>query len=192
MFTAGKPVIVVSGLSRCGTSLVMQMLEAGGIRVTGQYPAFELDRCAGPCDLAWLSDHSGQAIKVLDPHIHNWPTGLDLRVIWLDRKYIEQAKSQVKFGSALTGLGMACNRQHLRAWAKSLARDRAKCLALFEHLALAPLVMQFEQIIEQPLLIAEKLAAFTGARDVVGMAAVVRPRKSSCYPGLLEAELLTA
>jgi hypothetical protein len=38
------PVIVVAGLGRCGTSLVMQMLAAAGLPCVGSFPDFEDDR----------------------------------------------------------------------------------------------------------------------------------------------------
>ena len=36
-----RPCIIVSGLGRCGSSLVMQMLHAGGVECLGAPPAFE-------------------------------------------------------------------------------------------------------------------------------------------------------
>ncbi|MEZ5284057.1 MAG: hypothetical protein R2712_04450 [Vicinamibacterales bacterium] len=76
----GRPIIVVSGLPRSGTSLAMQMLQAGGVPVASDgaraaddsnprgYLELEsvkgLDRVG---DHAWLAACRGRAVKVVSP-----------------------------------------------------------------------------------------------------------------------------
>src|SRR5262245_65260749 len=74
----GRPVVLVSGLPRSGTSMLMQMLEKGGMPIVTDkirtpdednpkgYHEFErikeLDKSA---DKSWLKSHRGQAIKII-------------------------------------------------------------------------------------------------------------------------------
>lgn len=185
-----KPVIIVSGLSRCGTSLVMQMLQAGGVDVTGEHPAFELVEFTGPRELAFLSRFRGRAVKIIDPYLFDWRGAPELKVIWLDRDPVEQAKSQIKFGAWVANLPVKQTRSLLRQWTRSLRKDRPKCLALFKALGCELLSLSFESLVQEPLAAARCLAEFTGAAPAEAMAAVVRPRGPECYPGLLEVELL--
>ena len=61
--------ILILGLARSGTSLLMQMLEAGGYPCFGEGPGFE------PCmpdDIPW-NEVKGKAVKVLDPQYGKFP-----------------------------------------------------------------------------------------------------------------------
>ena len=184
------PLIIVSGLSRCGTSLVMQMLQAGGVAVTGEYPAFELVEFTGPRELSFLQKFKGHGVKIIDPHLFDWRGVPELKVIWLDRDPAEQAKSQIKFGAAVAGLPIQQTRAMVRQWTRALRRDRPRCLALFKALGCETLFLSFERLVEAPLSAARELAEFTGAAPAEAMAEAVRPRGPECYPGLLEIELL--
>jgi hypothetical protein len=60
-----QPIILVAGLGRCGSSLVMRLLDAAGVPTVGTFPAFEeqtLPRDA----LGWVEAYAGRAVKVLD------------------------------------------------------------------------------------------------------------------------------
>ena len=59
--------VIVSGLGRCGTSLVMQMLAAGGIDCYGPFPAYEPEGLGMGRDLPSLLALR-KAFKLLDPH----------------------------------------------------------------------------------------------------------------------------
>src|SRR5690348_17944000 len=90
-------VLIVAGLGRCGSSLMMQMLQRGGMKCAGEFPAFEMPE-TNHCSISreWLSQFSGGAVKILDPHlctIENTPAV----VLWLSRDHWHQAKSQIKF-----------------------------------------------------------------------------------------------
>ena len=63
-------IVLVCGLARCGTSLTMQMLQAGGMRCAGRAPAFEDFRAfAGGYSDSWMREQAGGAVKVLDPQL---------------------------------------------------------------------------------------------------------------------------
>lgn len=189
------PYIVVAGLGRCGTSLLMQMLDAGGIPCIGPYPAFEPEalRTSRAIDPAFLARYPGHAFKLLDPHRTPLPP-IPGVLIWLDRELREQARSQAKFATLMMGVPMA-NRVHLRRWASGLRADRERGLAPFE--GWPRLVLRFEDIIRRPddaaLLIAARLRPWFNNINEAAMAAQVRPRSTDCAPGLdLELSLIAA
>lgn len=185
------PVFAVAGLGRCGTSLVMQMLAAGGMPCAGSAPDFEPDELLAPVDPAWLASQRGRAVKLLDPHLLSVPLDLPLEVIWMDRDLKQQAKSQAKFAHLAAGLPRP-NRQHARRWHEGLARDRRAALAALDPHTVRRL--RFEDVLVHPRRSAGYLAETFRhwiALDVARMAAQVRPRGTACAPGLdLEAELI--
>jgi hypothetical protein len=96
-----RTTIIVSGFPRCGSSLTMQLLRAGGLPVTGEGPLFETAEAVtglNPWPPAWR----GCAVKVLAPYAAaRLPQRMaDTVILWLHRNPIEQAQSSVKMGVA--------------------------------------------------------------------------------------------
>lgn len=177
------PVVVVAGLGRCGSSLVMQMLRAGGMACIGVPPAFEDMRVVahGPIDPAWFGTLGGRAVKVLDPHLNLLPKEALAVVVWLDRDRHEQARSQVKFLKLMTGLPVTPDYES--ACAESLALEKPQALRCVSRWPL--LRLAFEDVLANPLRAAGRVAAHVGGDlNISAMAAVVRPRNPSCAPGL--------
>ena len=98
-------IIVVSGLPRCGTSMMMRMLEAGGHPVLtdhlrgpdadnpGGYYEFEpVKKIAESAD--WLGRASGQAVKIISRLLFQLPAGFHYRVIFMQRCMVEVLASQ--------------------------------------------------------------------------------------------------
>lgn len=185
------PVIVVSGLGRCGSSLVMQMLHAGGMACIGDAPDFEDSvNTGGHVDDQWLAMQAGRAVKILDPHrVGGGSPKTHRLVIWLDRDVDEQAKSHSKFLHHMAGMPLF-NREQRRLCANSLKRDRARALVQFKGQPI--LLMPFEMLIGKPLeaagLIVDHLRVdqlrFRHPLDIAAMAAVVVPRTIECMPDL--------
>lgn len=121
--------VVVTGLPRSGTSLLMQMLAAGGMPVLADgvrtadesnprgYLEYEpVKRLAA--DSRWLSDAGGRAVKIilqLMPHV---PAGTPMDVLCLDRPVADVVASQ----SAM-----------LRRMGKAPAGDPAQLEAVFSR-----------------------------------------------------------
>lgn len=177
--------LVICGFGRCGSSLVMQMLNAGGFPVTGEYPAFEDERYATEQQKA----PTGVAIKILDPHKFTPPPG-NYRWLWLDRDLRQQAKSQVKFLRKIVGL--PCGKEMVGALAKSYEKERPAAMEVMRRLGGPVREMRFEYIINSPASAAVDIGIFAGCRNREKMAAVVRRRSTLCLPYLLEAELASA
>jgi len=96
-----KPTLLVTGFNRCGSSLMMKMLDKGGAEViaenTESYEVSWLADLTTPQAKVVLSQAPGRAIKVLDPHLNfqHLPEG-DYIAIVVERDHGEQAKSIVK------------------------------------------------------------------------------------------------
>lgn len=103
-----KPVIVVSGLPRSGTSMMMKMLEAGGlpVMIDGERSAdpdnpegyYELERVKAldKDDRIWVADARGQGVKVISALLEFLPAEHDYRVIFMHRRIEEVLRSQRK------------------------------------------------------------------------------------------------
>lgn len=194
---SSKPLIIVSGLGRCGSSLTMQMLAAAGVPHVGSFPDFE-DAAVNPPRVTRpvLDALEPCALKILDPH-RAGPifAGLNAVVIWLDRDRIEQAASQIKlarFGT--TGeIPERASRRELRAMASNLDRDRRLALAALQPLPM--LRISYESLIEMPVMTARamvwQLARVGYSLDPDVMEACVHKASAVCAPGLgMEAALL--
>ena len=102
-----KVVTIVSGLPRSGTSMMMKMLEAGGIppltdkerRADDDNPKgyYEFERVKKlPDDTAWLPQAEGKAVKVISQLLKHLPGGYEYRVIFMRRNLDEILASQKK------------------------------------------------------------------------------------------------
>lgn len=186
-------IILVSGFPRCGSSLVMQMLHAGGVCTTGVWPAFEDTRFVVPGLSAeyWRAQAGGRAVKLLDPHRHPPPKGLNIHAVWLSRDPKEQAKSQVKFGATM--LGLPSGRRELRAFKADNAANQSAALSVLKARCGIVLRMRFEEILANPFVAATSLAVLVdGVVDANAMARVVRTRSPECLTGMLEISMITA
>lgn len=64
--------VLVCGLGRCGSSVTMQMLQAGGYQTFGDWPDFEPEEAGSSRNIPHLlSLIDTSAVKILDPHISN-------------------------------------------------------------------------------------------------------------------------
>lgn len=91
-----SPVLFVTGLGRCGTTMVMQMLQAAGVPCAGTYPAFEdVPVTPSAVDHEWLAQQAGRAVKWIDPTVTR-VRHANGAAIFLSRDPAEQAKSQLK------------------------------------------------------------------------------------------------
>ena len=101
-------VTVVSGLPRSGTSMMMKMLEAGGIvpmtdeiRTADKdnpkgYYEFERVKQLDKGDTAWVKEAQGKVIKVISALLKHLPSEYQYRVIFMRRTMPEILASQKK------------------------------------------------------------------------------------------------
>jgi Sulfotransferase domain len=98
-------ITIVSGLPRSGTSLMMQMLAAGGIPILsdGERQA-DMDNPRGylewerikqlPKDPACIAEAEGKAVKVISLLLLSLPEGHEYRVVFMQRPLAEVLASQ--------------------------------------------------------------------------------------------------
>lgn len=186
---------IVSGFQRCGSSLMCQMLAAGGMRVFHDpgmgFPAYETHMNSGCLDPISLNALDGRALKWLEPKRWMPPAlTLGIRTIWLRRNVKEQGKSAAKFLREVGGVPITA--RTARVLAASYVHDEGSSQRLWQ--ARGPvLVVRFEELLADPRSTSERVAVFLGiAMDVNAMVAQVRPRGPACLPGFLELDLIAA
>jgi len=103
----GKVVTIVSGLPRTGTSLMMKMLEAGGMEVVvdnirkadednpGGYYEFEKVKEIKE-DKSWLEQAGGKVFKMVSMLLYDLPADFTYKVVFMEREMGEMLASQRK------------------------------------------------------------------------------------------------
>jgi hypothetical protein len=103
-----RPVIVVSGLPRSGTSMMMKMLEAGGLAVVNDgireadsdnpkgYYEFERVKQLDKGDTDWVESAQGKVVKVISALLAHLPPGYEYQVLFMNRQMDEVLASQRK------------------------------------------------------------------------------------------------
>ncbi len=175
--------IVVSGLPRSGTSLMMQMLIKGGVEaVTDSHRAADSNNPKGyyehervkaltEGDAAWLDEHRGRAVKIVSPLLHCIPADLEADVLFMRRPLEEVLLSQRAMLERLGKQDKLSDDVLRRSFEKHLLE-----LDLFFNTR--PLMrvqnMAFHRIIDTPLEAAQEAAGFLGREmDAHAMASVV-------------------
>jgi hypothetical protein len=99
-------ITVVSGLPRSGTSMMMKMLEAGGMPVLTDrervadtdnprgYYEFERVKKLPQGEVGWLDEAAGRAVKIVSALLRWLPDGRPYRVVFMDRDLDEVLASQ--------------------------------------------------------------------------------------------------
>lgn len=100
-------ITIVSGLPRSGTSLMMKMLEKGGMKIiTDDIRKADIDNPEGyyefePAkkikeDASWLKDARGKAFKIVSMLLLDLPLVETYKIIFMERKLDEVLASQKK------------------------------------------------------------------------------------------------
>ncbi|MBS1271532.1 MAG: hypothetical protein MAGBODY4_00664 [Candidatus Marinimicrobia bacterium] len=177
-------IVIVSGLPRSGTSMMMKMLEAGGLEVVtddirkadednpkGYYEFEQVKQIKD--DQSWLPGCQGKVVKMVSRLLLDLPENWDYKIIFMRRKLEEILASQRKM----------LERSGKRAPSKE---EDAEMAALFErHLDHVDQWMEqqsnadfihvsYNKTIRSPQETAEKVTAFLGRDlDVEKMLTVV-------------------
>lgn len=100
-----ETIAVVSGLPRSGTSMMMRMLEAGGLEVlTDNIRTADKDNPRGyyefervkqlDHDTGWLEDAKGRVVKIISQLLQELPAGWTYKVVFMHRAMDEILASQ--------------------------------------------------------------------------------------------------
>jgi len=167
------PIIIVSGLPRSGTSMMMKILEAGGLAIVsdglreadednpkGYYELEDVKALANGLEPAWLADAEGKVVKVITFLLQYLPVTHRYKVIFMRREINEILASQAK---------MLERRHETSADSDEKVRD-----AYLEHLKrvkvwlsnqsnMDVLSIEYRALLEKPQEVIPSLIEFLGA-----------------------------
>lgn len=180
----GTIVTVVTGLPRAGTSLVMQMLEAGGLPplTDGRRPPdesnpkgyLEFERARELArDASWIDQARGRAVKIVAPLLTGLPAGRPYRVLFIERDLDEILASQAAM-LRRQGKPPAADPDALRF---SYLRLLAQVTAWMEHRRdMDSLFLRHADLLRRPAGEVERIRSFLGSRlDAGRMIAAIDP-----------------
>lgn len=182
----GEPIVIVSGLPRSGTSMLMKMLEAGGVPIVtdgertadednpkGYYEVERVKDLAQEADPGWVAEARGKGLKVISFLLRSLPDDLNYQVVFIRRDIEEVLASQKKM---LARRGETDDtppermREHFQddLWRARYQLTHRACFEVLE--------VHYSEILARPLEGAQKVNGFLGGHlDVNAMAAVVDP-----------------
>jgi hypothetical protein len=164
-------ITIVSGLPRSGTSLMMSMLDAGGMpllidhirQADDDNPKgyYEFERVKKlKADRAWLPDAQGKAVKIISALLSELPPEYRYKIIFMQRAMQEVLASQRRMltrrGEHADGVGdeaMAAifsrHLQHVERW-------------LAQRPNMAVLYVNYARLVQSPAQFAHAVNAFLG------------------------------
>lgn len=182
--TPTQVVTVVSGLPRSGTSMMMRMLDAGGIPpLTDKireadkdnpkgYYEFERVKKLDEGDTAWVEEAQGKSVKVISALLKHLPPGYTYKLIFMRRKMEEILTSQrqmlVRRGEPTDSVS---DEELMELFGKHLAQIQAW---IDGQPNVEVIYVSYNEVMETPLEQSERINQFLGDRlDVEKMVRVV-------------------
>jgi hypothetical protein len=179
-------ITIVSGLPRSGTSVMMQMLDNGGVEVvTDRIRTADTDNPRGyyefeivkkiKTDVSWLPATRGKAFKMVSQLLYDLPPGETYRVIFMERNLEEMLDSQEKMLIRLNRPvpprdqikhAFTLHLQKLHQWLKEQKNIKTLCVS-------------YNDIMEQPQGPAERVCDFLQGR--LKVAEMVKAVDTSLY-----------
>lgn len=184
--------ILVTGLGRSGTSLMMRMLNHGGVLAYCDRDMVTYETAKSlllPKNHEWMKDVKG-AVKIIDP-VHHMPPPGEYKIIWMSRHFGEQAKSFVKL---MKHQGKPANRNTLQHLKHKFKNETANNIIALDRLKSPLLRVRFENLIMFPHEESLKIKEFLSPHfkvDPIKMRDIVIERDPQCYKGFLETEQST-
>ncbi|WP_397568612.1 sulfotransferase domain-containing protein [Schlesneria sp. T3-172] len=179
-----QEIIVVSGLPRSGTSLMMQMLSQGGVEiVTDHLRSPDPDNPRGyfeyeaakdiEDDASWLPTARGKAVKMISMLLYHLPPTERYRVLFLERDLEEVLQSQETMLRRMNRPSAAPSAEMLSAYQTHLER-------LHEWLAgrteISLLRVGYRNLLNEPATEARRIAHFLGRNlDLAAMTTAIDP-----------------
>jgi len=182
------PVVVVSGLPRSGTSMMMQMLAAGGIEVMtdhmrqadmnnprGYFEFEPVKALAEADDTSWLDAAHGKAIKIISSLLPRLPAENTYKILFMERNLQEVLSSQKRM---LENLDKPVNAANDAAVSAQFTRHLGQVKAwLREQSHMDVLYIRHVEALADPRVVAERIQRFLGRPlQVESMVAEVQPQ----------------
>jgi predicted transcriptional regulator len=169
----GKPISLVSGLARSGTSMLMLMLKEAGLPIVCDHlrtadednpkgyheleRVKELDKTE---EKSWLKNHRGEVIKIISFLLQDLPDNLNYKVIFMRRNLNEVLRSQNKMLERNGNAGTDASDEKMH---KNYDMHLRK---VYYRLNRAPnfkvLYMDYPNVVANPRHEAERISAFLG------------------------------
>ncbi|MCW5202254.1 MAG: hypothetical protein QTN59_06930 [Candidatus Electrothrix communis] len=180
-------ITIVSGLPRSGTSMMMNMLELGGLPpMTDNLRAADPDNPKGyyeyervkqlpDGDSEWLQDAEGRTLKIISALLHYLPTTYRYRIIFMERAVEEVLASQKKMLLRRGEVHDSVSDEELAAMFRKHLRQTEDWLR--EHQAhVSCLKVSYNAILKEPGPIIRQINRFLGGNlDIAAMESVVDP-----------------
>jgi hypothetical protein len=170
----GPEVVIVSGLPRSGTSMMMKMLEAGGLEIVtdGERTAdqdnphgyFEVERVKdleNETDKSYIREARGRVLKVISFLLKELPGDCTYRVVFMRRGLAEVVASQNKMLDHRGEPNPIRDEKAVDLYKKHLISVRvfAGMSPLFEVLEVS-----YSDVLSDPERLAQEVNAFLGGR----------------------------
>jgi predicted AlkP superfamily phosphohydrolase/phosphomutase/tetratricopeptide (TPR) repeat protein len=179
-----QTIVIVTGLPRSGTSMMMQMLSAGGVWLLtdGKRPPdamnprgyFEFEPAKGlQRDNSWLAEAKGRAVKLVAQLLPHVGRGSNYRIIFMEREMEEVLESQKRMLATKSKNGEKTSSGQLgRTFAAQISAIK-KMLGLR---GIPTIFIQYEKAVAEPREVAAKINGFLGGKlNESAMAAAVDP-----------------
>jgi hypothetical protein len=176
-------IIIVSGLPRSGTSMMMQMLNAGGVPTLadGSRKAdednpqgyFEFEKVKQlKSDTSWLAQAEGKAVKVITQLLADLPTDRQYKVLFMRRDLDEILASQIQMLRRRSQPGADIPPEKMKGVFEKHLEQVTAWLSRQPGFDVLP--VQYAEVVRRPFEQAKAVAAFLNRpMDVEKMAASV-------------------
>ena len=182
----GEPVVIVSGLPRSGTSMIMKMLQAGGVEpLTDRERGADVDNPDGyfeyegvkalatDPDRTWIRLARGKSLKVISHLLQELPDGNFYRIIFAQRDLQEIVASQNTMLEHRGQPPQVSDAEAMELYGRHLLRT-------LMHVRGKPnmelLTLQYRDIVRDPRGCSHRINRFLGGRlDSAAMAGAVNP-----------------
>lgn len=164
-------IAVVSGLPRSGTSMMMQMIAAGGLTpMTDKIRSADGDNPHGYYELeavkktkedaSWLKDADGKVVKIISKLVYDLPATHEYRIVFMVRELDEVLKSQA---TMLKNLGKGAGAMS-DASMKAFFEDHVKKLRAWMEARpnMKVLYCDYKAVVGNPFTEAARVAQFLG------------------------------
>jgi hypothetical protein len=170
----GEPLTIVSGLPRSGTSMMMKMLEAGGVPImTDSVRTADVDNPKGyyeyervkdlekETDKSYIRDGRGKALKVISWLLKDLPDDNRYRIVFMRRDLGEVIASQNKMLKHRGEVDNSDDRMMVDAYMNHLASVRilARKRSNFEMLE-----VRYDTAVKDPAAAARLVNSFLGGK----------------------------
>jgi len=175
-------ITVVSGLPRSGTSMMMQMLRAGGLTcltdelreadISNPKGYFEFEKVKGlRANNSWLPEAKGKVIKIISHLLACLPPELNYKIIFMERDLDEVLASQRKM---LVNQGQGEENLSDERLGQIFAQQLRQVKKMLADRQISTLFLGYKDVLEDPVEVSTQLQAFLGnnldqqaMRDVV-------------------------